>query len=187
VYAFAVDESHNVARILRCHSLSVAAAPGRPLHLRLENDSSSTASERGRQVTYPEIFKLHPQPTEVDREAILRCINDCLDCAASCIACADACLSEDDVADLVRCIRLDLDCADDCNATARIVLRQTTPDVSLIRTTLEACAAACLACGEECARHAAHHEHCRLCADVCSRCKRTCDDLLTILERLAPA
>jgi hypothetical protein len=132
-------------------------------------------------VIYPEIFKLHPKPTSVDREAILRCINDCLDCTASCTACADACLSEDDLPDLVCCIRLSLDCADACDVTLRIIARQTTPDFRVIRATLEACAAACQASGDECERHAAHHEHCRLCAEVCRRCKRTCDDLLAIL------
>ena len=58
---------------------------------------------------FPEIFKLHPRPTTLDRDLLLRCIQECLDCIASCTACADSCLSEDDLADLVRCIRLDLD------------------------------------------------------------------------------
>jgi hypothetical protein len=46
---------------------------------------------------------------------------------------------------------------------------------------LEACSAACLASAEECERHAAHHEHCRVCAEVCRRCKKACDDLLAII------
>jgi hypothetical protein len=37
---------------------------------------------------------------------------------------------------------------------------------------------ACLACAEECDRHAAHHEHCRVCAAVCRRCKQACDELV---------
>ena len=139
-------------------------------------------SERGKHVIFPEIFKLHPHPTTLDRDLVLRCIQECLDCLASCTACADDCLSEDDRADLVRCIRLDLDCADVCDATGRILTRQTTPDLRLIRASVEACAVACLACAEECELHAAHHEHCRLCAEMCRRCKQICDDLLATLR-----
>jgi hypothetical protein len=129
-------------------------------------------------VTFHEIVKLHPRPSEVDRETLLRCIDECLDCAASCTACADASLSEPDVTEMLRVIRLCDDCADECDATRRIVTRQTMPDLSLMRAMLEACSTACVACAEECDLHAAHHEHCRLCAEECRRCKQACDDLL---------
>jgi hypothetical protein len=75
-------------------------------------------------------------------------------------------------------IRVALDCADVCEATARIATRQTRPDIRLVRATIEACAAACLARAEECDRHAADHEHCRIRADVCRRCKAACDEVL---------
>ena len=97
-------------------------------------------------MTFREIVSLHPNPSSLDRNALLRCIEECVDCAASCTACADACLAESDLPDLVRCVRLNLDCADACDATGRIVTRQTAPDLHLISATLEACAAACLAC-----------------------------------------
>src|ERR1700751_1340690 len=117
-------------------------------------------------MTFPQSPGSHPQPTGLDRDALLRCIAECLDCAASCTACADADLAEDDVADMVRCIRLCLDCADACQATGRIVSRQTAPYLRLIRAMVEACSVACVACSAECERHATHHEHCRLCADA---------------------
>ena len=132
-------------------------------------------------MTFQEIIKLHPQPTSLDRDALLRCIGECLDCVASCTSCADADLAEDDVRDMARCIRLCFDCADACDATARIATRQTAPDLRLIRAMVEACSVACLACAEECDRHAAHHEHCRLCAEVCRRCRQACDDLLATI------
>jgi hypothetical protein len=97
-------------------------------------------------MTVQEIIDLHPHPSDLDRDLLLRCIEECLDCAASCTACADACLGESDVAELRRCIRLNLDCADACDATGRIVTRQTSPDLRLIRAIVEACAVACLAC-----------------------------------------
>ena len=130
---------------------------------------------------FSEIIKLHPQPTSLDREALLRCVDECFDCVVSCTSCADADLAENDVREMVRCIRLCLDCADACDATGRIVTRQTEADLRLISAIVEACATACLVCAEECERHAAHHEHCRACAEVCRRCKKACDDLFATI------
>jgi hypothetical protein len=132
-------------------------------------------------VTAEEIVKTHPQPTNLDRDAVLRCIAECFDCAASCTACADADLAENDVRELVHCIRLCLDCVDACETTGRIVIRQTSPDLHVVRAMVEACAAACRACGEECERHAGHHEHCRVCAEACRRCERACADLVAAI------
>jgi hypothetical protein len=83
----------------------------------------------------------------------------------------------------VRCIRLNLDCADVCETTGRLLLRQTESDWSLIRRQLEACAAACRACGDECQRHAEgmNMEHCRVCAESCRRCAEACERLLSAL------
>jgi hypothetical protein len=132
-------------------------------------------------MTVQEIIETHPQPTSLDRVALLRCIDECFACAATCTSCADACLGEQDVHELVRCVRLNLDCADACEAAGRILIRQTAPDVGLLSATIEACAVACRACGEECERHAAHHEHCRLCAEACRRCEQACDDLFATI------
>jgi hypothetical protein len=137
--------------------------------------------EKGDEVSVQKLIATHPYPTTAYREALLRCIGDCFDCTAACISCADACLGEADVRDLVRCIRLCLDCADVCDATGRVVTRQTEPDFGVIRPVLEACAAACRACGEECERHADHHEHCRICAGACRRCEQSCNDLLATI------
>ena len=129
-------------------------------------------------MTFEEIFGLHPQPTELDHQVLLRCVEECLDCGASCTACADASLSERDSQDLIGVVRLSLDCADLCHATGRILTRQSATDLRLIRAAVDACATACRACAEECERHAAHHEHCRVCAEVCRRCAKACDDVL---------
>jgi hypothetical protein len=123
----------------------------------------------------------HPQPTSVDQDALVRCIEECLDCAASCTSCADACLGEQEVQEFVRCIRLNLDCADACEATGRIVTRETATDADVLRAAIEACAVACRACGEECKRHAGHHEHCRVCSQSCASCEQACNDLLAAI------
>jgi uncharacterized protein DUF326 len=127
------------------------------------------------------MIETHPRPASLDREALLRCIDECFDCAATCTSCADACLGENDVQDLVRCVRLNLDCADVCDAAGRILTRQTEPDLVLLRATIDVCTVACRACGEECERHAAHHDHCRICADACRRCEQACDELVATI------
>jgi uncharacterized membrane protein len=138
-------------------------------------------SAKGESLRFTEVIAAHPQPSDVDRETLLRCVAQCLDCGASCTACADASLSEGDVQDMVRCIRLCLDCADACDATGRTVTRQTAADPRVMRALVQACAAACDACAEECERHAAHHEHCRICAEVCRQCRQACDELLAAM------
>jgi Domain of Unknown Function (DUF326) len=132
-------------------------------------------------VTVQEVIETHPQPTSVNRDALLRCIDLCFDCSATCTSCADACLGEQDVGELVRCIRLNLDSADACDAAGRILTRQTAPDGGVLRAVIQACAAACRACGEECERHAEHHEHCRVCSRTCRRCEQACNDLLALI------
>ncbi|MBN1093209.1 four-helix bundle copper-binding protein [Blastococcus sp. TML/M2B] len=117
----------------------------------------------------------------VDRDKLRECIEACVECAQACTACADACLSEDMVAELTKCIRTNLDCADVCDATGRVLSRHTGYDANLTRAVLEACAAACKACGDECGGHASMHEHCRVCAESCRRCEQACLELISAL------
>jgi hypothetical protein len=138
-------------------------------------------TRNGGDVTVREIIERHPRPVSLDRDVLLRCIDECFDCAATCTSCADACLGESDVPELVRSVRLNLDCADVCDATGRVVTRQTEPDLGVVRAALETCVVACRACADECDRHAAHHDHCRVCAEVCRRCEQACDDLLATI------
>ena len=82
---------------------------------------------------------------------------------------------------LTRCIRLNRDCAEVWEATGKTLSRQTAFDAEMARAALEACARACGICGDECERHADHHEHCRVCAEACRRCESTCNDVLAAL------
>ena len=117
----------------------------------------------------------------IDRQKLVVCIEACYECAQACTACADACLSEEMVDQLRTCIRTNLDCADVCDTTGRVLSRHTGYDANLTRAVLEACAAACKACGDECAGHAEMHEHCRICAEACRRCESACRELIDSL------
>jgi hypothetical protein len=128
-----------------------------------------------------QMLKTYPADLgSVDQAALTRCIEECFTCAQACTACADACLSEQMVAELTKCIRTNLDCADLCDTTGRVLSRHTGYDANLTRSVLDACAAACKACGDECERHA-HMEHCRVCAEACRRCEQACRELLASL------
>lgn len=116
----------------------------------------------------------HPQVEGHANEALIRCIEACHDCALSCTACADACLGEPMVAELRQCIRLCLDCADLCALTATLATRRTGSNDQVLRQALELCADACRYCADECRRHAGHHAHCRICAEICQDCFETC-------------
>lgn len=132
-------------------------------------------------MTVQQMLATHPRSPELDHAALSRCIEECVACAQSCTACADACLGEESVGELTRCIRLNLDCADLCEAAGKILSRQTHFDAELARTVVLACAEACRRCGDECERHAEHHEHCRVCADACRRCEQACADILSTI------
>jgi len=130
--------------------------------------------------TYPRTFNL-------DAGVLAATTDAANDCAQACTSCADDDLSEPDVADLVKCIRLCLDCADVCAATVRVISRQTEYDATLTRPLLQACVTACRSSGDECERHAAHHEHCRVCAEACRRCEQACQGLLAAMEKATQA
>ncbi|WP_199421624.1 four-helix bundle copper-binding protein [Actinotalea solisilvae] len=129
-----------------------------------------------------EMLETYPATINLDRQLFARVIETLVACSQACTACADACLSEEMVADLRKCIRSNLDCADSCATTARILSRHTGYDATITRAHLEACIAACRACGDECEQHAGMHEHCRVCAEVCRDCEAACAELLAAIR-----
>ncbi len=114
----------------------------------------------------------------VDKQKLLACIEACFECAQACTACADACLSEDMVAELTKCIRTNTDCAAICATTVQVLSRHTGYDANITRAQLQACIAACKACGDECSQHADMHDHCKVCAEACRACEQACEALL---------
>ena len=119
----------------------------------------------------------------IDKQALAACIDACLKCVQTCTACADACSAEELVDQLRSSIRFNLDCADICAATARGLSRHTGGEARPGRMVwLAACAAACRACGDQCAKHAELHAHCRVCAEACRQCEQACNALVDQLS-----
>ncbi|MDP9417351.1 MAG: four-helix bundle copper-binding protein [Actinomycetota bacterium] len=128
------------------------------------------------------MLETYPKDINLDRGTLAAAIEALAACSQACTACADACLSEDMVAELTKCIRTNLDCADICATTARVLSRHTGYDANITRSLLQACAAACKSCGDECAHHAGMHEHCRVCSDACRACEQACQNLLATIS-----
>ena len=128
-----------------------------------------------------QLLDTYPRTVYADADLLAGTIDALSDCAQACVACADADLAEPDVTELITCIRLCWDCADVCTATMGVVSRQTASVASTTRPLLEACIAVCKGCGDECERHARHHEHCRICQEACRRCEQACRELLGAL------
>ena len=125
-----------------------------------------------------EMIATHPDVRGSVNQELIEAIDAAYACAQTCTSCADACLAEQTVAELRQCIRFNLDCADVCAATATLGNRRTGSNEEVIRKMLDACIAACRICGAECQRHAATHEHCRICADSCRECEAACQGAL---------
>jgi uncharacterized membrane protein len=129
-----------------------------------------------------QLLDAYPGNINADAGLLTATIDALSDCAQACVADADADLHEQDLAEMVTCIRLCWDCADICTATMGVVSRQTAYDASITRPLLDACIAVCKSCGDECERHASHHEHCRVCLQACRRCEQACRQLLDALK-----
>jgi uncharacterized protein YutE (UPF0331/DUF86 family) len=125
-----------------------------------------------------QMIATHPDVRGNVNRALITAIEALYDCAQTCTSCADACVAEDMVVELRQCIRLNMDCADACAATASIANRRTGSNEEVIRRMLDTCITACRLCGEECARHAGQHEHCRVCAESCRACEQACQEAL---------
>lgn len=129
------------------------------------------------------MLETYPRSFNVDQELLAKAIDAIVDCGNTCTQCADACLSEAALSpELAKCVRLNLDCADVCEATSRVISRQTEYDAEVSRLLLQACAATCRSCGDECEGHAEHMEHCRICAESCRRCEDACRELLAAMS-----
>ena len=97
------------------------------------------------------------------------CTDVCLECLIACERCITDCIA----ADNKTCIILCRDCADICALCARFEARgsQFAHDLHTL------CAKICRACSLECAKHAAHHESCKICAETCKKCAEICEEL----------
>jgi len=130
-----------------------------------------------------QMIDAYPGTISIDATVLAGTIEALTDCAQACTADTDDNLSEPNVAEMVICIRLCLDCSDVCTATAAVASRQREElNPAVMVPLLEACAATCQSCAEECERHAHMHRHCQVCADGCRRGEQASRALLAAMR-----
>lgn len=122
-----------------------------------------------------QIFDSHPKPASDAGDEAFALVQAASECAHACTTCADACLEADDPGPLRKCIRLNQDCAGICFLVGQLISRPGPQDSHLLQAQLDACAAACKACAEECEAHGDRMAHCRICAEACHACARACE------------
>jgi hypothetical protein len=118
---------------------------------------------------------------EIDQDALIVCVQECLNCAQACTSCADACVADPGAAHLGRCAGAALNCADVATAVVRVLSRPTAYEVDMTKVALQALIETCRVGYEECTTHALENEACRVCADACRRCAQHCRHLLRLL------
>jgi hypothetical protein len=116
---------------------------------------------------------LEPQ---VRGETIAAAIDAMLECEEAVIACGAAMVTEANVSELQDAIIRDMNCADVLAVTRRVLTRGF--DIALLSSQLEACVMACEHSADLCAKHAGHHEHCRMCSEATRRCAEACRQVL---------
>jgi hypothetical protein len=142
-----------------------------------------TESEHTRMTDLAALLNAYPGTLpKIDEDALVICVQECLNCVQAGTSCADACTADPSSAHLARCAGAVLNCADLASATVRVLSRPTPYDGEVTRSALRAVIEACRAGYEECRKHALDNEACRLCGDACRRCAQACRHLLRLLE-----
>ncbi|MGH8930987.1 MAG: four-helix bundle copper-binding protein [Egibacteraceae bacterium] len=115
-----------------------------------------------------------PEPT-VGLEETARAIDALFECERAATACALAMVAEGQMTSEVHAA---LDNADLCQAAQRVLTRTAAQDEQVLRSTLQACIAACERSARECGAHADQHGHCRIHSDSARTCAQACSALL---------
>lgn len=137
-------------------------------------------------MTILEMITSNPEPALVEATALAHAIERLEEASQANTACADACLAEADPAPLRECIRRTADAADVLGTTARVLSRQTAPDLGLVRVLLEAATVAAKRAAAECESHAQMHVHCAVSADASRRSEAATRSLLELVRDRVP-
>ncbi|WP_067168599.1 hypothetical protein [Microtetraspora niveoalba] len=129
-----------------------------------------------------ELFDTMTAKAGLSSDLLADAVDTLQECEEVVTACAMGMLGEQDALDMASAISRDLDCADVVGTTRRVLTRGSGPDNSLISAQMEASLLACERSHELCSRHAAHHAHCRMCAEATRRCADMCGRILEALH-----
>jgi len=108
-------------------------------------------------------------PAAEPSDAMLLCIQDCLDCHRACLQTLVYCTRQGGPHADPHHLRLMMDCAQVCQTSADFMLRHS----PLHAHTCRACAEVCQACADDCDRMASDPRM-KACADTCRHCAESC-------------
>jgi hypothetical protein len=114
----------------------------------------------------------HTQMGEKMDEAMLRCIDNCVDCAAICIETTMHCLQMGGEHASPEHIRILMDCAEICQTSANFMLRNS----DLHGKVCGVCAEVCERCAEHCERFS-DDSIMQQCAEICRTCASSCREM----------
>lgn len=124
-----------------------------------------------------EVIQIRPRNVRLEAAVIESCARACYDCARAVTEYADACLQSENVMDELGQLQQDLDLADLCGATARLLTNEH-PDLAAIRRRLEITVSAMRVFAEKYRTRTEDPVNGKRCAEACTRCWQTCNDLL---------
>ena len=104
-----------------------------------------------------------------------RCIQECLQCHRSCLEIVTHCLRTGGTHAEAGHIRLLLDCAEICQTSANFMLRGS----DLHTHTCGVCAEVCERCARSC-EQMGNDEQMQACAEVCRRCAESCRQMASM-------
>jgi len=130
---------------------------------------SSAQGVSTRQATQSSLAQGPGDPSAELNDALLLCIQDCLDCHRACLQTLVYCTRQGGPQADPNHLRLMMDCAQVCQTSADFMLRHSPLHVHTCR----ACAEVCQACADDCDRMASDPRM-KACADTCRHCAESC-------------
>lgn len=98
------------------------------------------------------------------------CIKNCLDCFKTCTECLIHCLELGGKHSAKSHINLLISCSQICEFHAKLMMR----NCKFSSKVAAVCAAACIACAEDCLAIDMNDEMMRSCAEMCQICAKSC-------------
>lgn len=104
----------------------------------------------------------------------MQLLQDCMDACSACEQACTVCSVQTMDGQLMSCAPTCMNCADMAGTMMRSLMRMSGMDRESMTTMLEACAAMCRTCMDECMAHADASAVCKMCADACRACMDAC-------------
>ena len=121
--------------------------------------------------------------TDMDVDAMQRCMEACAACEQACTMCADAMMGDDMRMSMSMC----LNTADMAGTTMRMMLRPMAMHMPSMTAMHQAMMTMAGACADECMKHADTMPSMAMCAQACQECVTACQAMMPSGHGTGPA